>query len=102
MSLAHLLLRRALQLPERTAVFHGTQPHASHAMWAARSAGVAQRMREAGLQPHSAAGTAERQAHIADLADAGVFGTKGTSGFARSADWRTEADRLLAAARNKD
>ena len=51
MSLAHLLLRRALQLPERTAVFHGTQPHASHAMWAARSAGVAQRMREAGLQP---------------------------------------------------
>ncbi|HNW63120.1 MAG TPA: AMP-binding protein, partial [Piscinibacter sp.] len=32
-------------------VFHGTQPHASHAMWAARSAGVAQRMREAGLQP---------------------------------------------------
>ena len=63
---------------------------------------VAETVREAGLQPHSAAGTAERQAHIADLADAGVFGTKGTSGFARSADWRTEADRLLAAARNKD
>jgi len=63
---------------------------------------VAETVREAGLQPHSAAGTADRQAHIADLADAGVFGTKGTPGFARSADWRVEADRLLAAARNKD
>ena len=63
---------------------------------------VAATVREAGLAPHSAAGTAERQAHIADLADAGVFGTKGTPGFARSADWRTEADRLLAATRTKD
>jgi 3-hydroxyisobutyrate dehydrogenase len=33
---------------------------------------------------------------VADLADAGVFGTKGATGFARSADWRVEADRLLA------
>jgi 3-hydroxyisobutyrate dehydrogenase len=59
---------------------------------------VAVTVREAGLQPFSAAGTAERQAHIADLADAGVFGTRGEPGFARSADWRTEADRVLAAA----
>jgi 3-hydroxyisobutyrate dehydrogenase-like beta-hydroxyacid dehydrogenase len=62
---------------------------------------VAVTVREAGLEPFSAAGTAERQAHIADLADAGVFGTRGTPGFARSADWRTEADRLLAH-RNQD
>jgi len=58
---------------------------------------VAVTVREAGLEPFSAAGTAERQAHIADLADAGVFGTRGQPGFARSADWRTESDRLLAA-----
>jgi 3-hydroxyisobutyrate dehydrogenase-like beta-hydroxyacid dehydrogenase len=57
---------------------------------------VAQTVREAGLQPCSAAGTADRQAHIADLADAGVFGARGAPGFARSADWRVEADRLLA------
>ena len=57
---------------------------------------VAVTVREAGLEPFSAAGTAERQAHIADLADAGVFGTRGELGFARSADWRQEADRLLA------
>jgi len=57
---------------------------------------VAQTVREAGLEPFSAAGTAERQAWVADLADAGVFGTKGAPGFARSANWRVEADRLLA------
>jgi 3-hydroxyisobutyrate dehydrogenase-like beta-hydroxyacid dehydrogenase len=56
---------------------------------------VAQTVREAGLEPWSAAGTAERQAWVADLADAGVFGVKGTTAFARSADWRTEADRIL-------
>lgn len=56
---------------------------------------VAQTVREAGLSPWSAGGTAERQAFIADLADAGVFGERGTPGFARSADWRQEADRLL-------
>ncbi|MGY3484259.1 AcrR family transcriptional regulator [Bradyrhizobium sp. USDA 4011] len=38
----------------------------------------------------------ERQGWIADLADEGVFGPKGTPEFARSADWRTEADRILA------
>jgi 3-hydroxyisobutyrate dehydrogenase-like beta-hydroxyacid dehydrogenase len=59
---------------------------------------VAVTVGEAGLAPSSAAGTAERQAHIADLADAGVFGVRGEPGFARSADWRTEADRVLAAA----
>jgi 3-hydroxyisobutyrate dehydrogenase-like beta-hydroxyacid dehydrogenase len=56
---------------------------------------VAQTVREAGLEPWSAAGTAERQAWVADLADAGLFGPRGGPGFARSADWRTEADRLL-------
>ncbi len=63
---------------------------------------VAQTVREAGLAPHSAAGTAERQAWVADLADAGVFGQRGDSGFARSADWRTEADRILAHLNHKD
>ena len=53
-------------------------------------------MREAGLTPWSAQGTAERQAWIADLADDGLFGEKGTKEFARSADWRAEADRILA------
>ncbi len=57
---------------------------------------VAETVREAGLTPWSAAGTAERQAFVADLADTGVFGAKGQPGFARSADWRVEADRLLA------
>jgi 3-hydroxyisobutyrate dehydrogenase-like beta-hydroxyacid dehydrogenase len=57
---------------------------------------VAQTVREAGLEPWSASGTAERQAWVADLADAGLFGPKGTPEFARSADWRTEADRILA------
>jgi 3-hydroxyisobutyrate dehydrogenase-like beta-hydroxyacid dehydrogenase len=56
---------------------------------------VAVTVREAGLEPWSAAGTAERQAWMADLADAGLFGTRGAPGFARSADWRVEADRLL-------
>jgi 3-hydroxyisobutyrate dehydrogenase-like beta-hydroxyacid dehydrogenase len=57
---------------------------------------VAQTVREAGLDPFSASGTAARQAWVADLADAGWFGTRGEPGFARCADWRTEADRLLA------
>ena len=56
---------------------------------------VAETVREAGLTPWSAQGTAERQAWVADLADAGVFGDKGTLGFARSSDWRVEADRIL-------
>lgn len=62
---------------------------------------VAQTVREAGLTPWSSQGTAERQAWMADLADRGVFGVKGTAGFARSSDWRIEADRILDA-RTKD
>jgi 3-hydroxyisobutyrate dehydrogenase-like beta-hydroxyacid dehydrogenase len=57
---------------------------------------VAETVREIGLTPWSAQGTAERQAWVADLADQGLFGPKGTKAFARSADWRTEADRILA------
>ena len=56
---------------------------------------VAETVREIGLTPWSADGTAERQAWVADLADEGLFGRKGSEGFARSADWRTEADRIL-------
>jgi 3-hydroxyisobutyrate dehydrogenase-like beta-hydroxyacid dehydrogenase len=63
---------------------------------------VAQTVREAGLTPWSAASTAERQAWMADLTDANVFGPKETGEFARSADWRTEADRLLAHLRSKE
>jgi 3-hydroxyisobutyrate dehydrogenase-like beta-hydroxyacid dehydrogenase len=58
---------------------------------------VAETVREIGLVPWSAQGTAERQAWVADLADEGLFGAKGSEGFARSPDWRTEADRILAA-----
>ena len=57
---------------------------------------VAETVREIGLTPWSAQGTAERQAWVADLADQGLFGPKGTPEFARSPDWRTEADRILA------
>ncbi|HLG83648.1 MAG TPA: DUF1932 domain-containing protein [Bradyrhizobium sp.] len=56
---------------------------------------VAETVREAGLTPWSAQGTAERQAWVANLADSGLFGQRGTKEFARSADWRTEADRIL-------
>jgi 3-hydroxyisobutyrate dehydrogenase-like beta-hydroxyacid dehydrogenase len=57
---------------------------------------VAETVRDAGLTPWSAQGTAERQAWIADLSDDGLFGARGTKEFARSADWRVEADRILA------
>ncbi len=53
----------------------------------------AQTVREAGLEPWSAGGTAERQAWVADLADAGAMGDRNA---ARS-DWRPDADRILAA-----
>ena len=56
---------------------------------------VVETVREAGLTPWSAQGTAERQAWVADLADGGLFGQRGTKEFARSSDWRTEADRIL-------
>ncbi|HWI11438.1 MAG TPA: DUF1932 domain-containing protein [Burkholderiaceae bacterium] len=60
---------------------------------------VAETVRDIGLTPWSAAGTADRQAWIADLADAGLFGARGGADFARSADWRIEADRILAKVR---
>ena len=61
---------------------------------------AAQTVREAGLEPWSAEGSAERQAWMADLADFGLFGRRGHDrGFARSSDWRTEADRILQFAR---
>ncbi|KIZ43824.1 MULTISPECIES: NAD(P)-dependent oxidoreductase [Rhodopseudomonas] len=63
---------------------------------------VAATVREAGLTPFSAQGTAERQAFVADLADAGVFGQRGDQAFARSADWRVEADRILAQAKKDE
>ncbi|MBX3637062.1 MAG: NAD(P)-dependent oxidoreductase [Rubrivivax sp.] len=63
---------------------------------------VAVTVQEAGLDPFSAAGTAERQAWVADLADAGLFGRRGEPGFACSADWRTEADRILVHLHPKD
>ena len=54
---------------------------------------VAQTVREAGLEPWSAAGTAERQAWVADRADRGLFGDRN----APREDWRADADRILAA-----
>jgi 3-hydroxyisobutyrate dehydrogenase-like beta-hydroxyacid dehydrogenase len=57
---------------------------------------VAATVREIGLTPWSAQGTAERQAWVADLADEGLFGERGSGDFARSTDWRIEADRILA------
>jgi len=62
---------------------------------------VAETVREIGLTPWSAEGTAERQGWVADLADDGLFGQRGTPEFARSADWRTEADRILASIKPK-
>jgi 3-hydroxyisobutyrate dehydrogenase-like beta-hydroxyacid dehydrogenase len=63
---------------------------------------VAQTVRDSGLEPFSAAGTAERQAWVAERADEGWFGARGTPGFARNADWRIEADRILARLNDKD
>lgn len=62
---------------------------------------VGETVRQIGLAPWSATGTAERQSWVADLADAGVFGPKSTKAFARSADWRVEADRILAQVKPK-
>lgn len=56
---------------------------------------VAVTVSEVGLTPWLATATAQRQSHMADLADAGVFGNKADAGFARNPDWRIEADRLL-------
>jgi 3-hydroxyisobutyrate dehydrogenase-like beta-hydroxyacid dehydrogenase len=56
---------------------------------------AARTVEEVGLTPWSAAGTAERQGWVAGLADAGAFGSSGEQAFARSPDWRIEADRIL-------
>jgi 3-hydroxyisobutyrate dehydrogenase-like beta-hydroxyacid dehydrogenase len=56
---------------------------------------VAATVDEIGLTPWSASGTAERQAWMADLADRGAFGDRADRGFARDADWRISADRIL-------
>ena len=52
-------------------------------------------VREAGMDPWSAAGAAERHSWIADLADAGLFGKKRRKRTERGPDWRVEADRIL-------
>jgi 3-hydroxyisobutyrate dehydrogenase-like beta-hydroxyacid dehydrogenase len=57
---------------------------------------AARTVAEAGLEPLSASSTASRQAFMAQLASAGVFGARASAAFARSSDWRAEADRLLA------
>lgn len=51
MTLAQLLVRQALAAPDRPAILDGTRPWATHAEWAARAAGLAQRLRQAGLAP---------------------------------------------------
>ena len=51
MNLAHLLQRKALEDPDRPAIYHGTQPVATHGQWADRAARVCAHMRAAGLQP---------------------------------------------------
>src|SRR5690606_27680539 len=59
---------------------------------------AAQTVRETGLSSWSAAGTAKRQACVADLADSGLFGDRA----AARTDWRIEADRMLAAIRESN
>lgn len=56
---------------------------------------VARTVREVGLDPWSAEGTAERQEWAAGLADGGTFGSRGDAEFARAINWRIEADRIL-------
>jgi len=51
MTLARLLQRQARVAPDRPAIFEGSRAWATHAQWAARSASLAQRLREAGLAP---------------------------------------------------
>jgi 3-hydroxyisobutyrate dehydrogenase-like beta-hydroxyacid dehydrogenase len=58
---------------------------------------AAETVREIGLTPWSASGTAERQAWMADLADRGELGDSTDPSFGGSADWRVEADRILRA-----
>ena len=58
-------------------------------------------MREAGLDPLSAAGTAQRQAWVADLADTGLFSKTRRRRLASTPDWRVEADRILDHVKNE-
>jgi long-chain acyl-CoA synthetase len=51
MNLAHLLQRKALEHPDRPAIYSGTRCVASHGEWADRAARVGAHMRRAGLQP---------------------------------------------------
>ena len=51
MNLAHLLQRKALEHPDRPAIFSGTQPVATYGEWAGRAARVGTHMKRAGLQP---------------------------------------------------
>src|SRR6204780_4785000 len=48
---------------------------------------VAETVREAGLEPWSSQGTAERQAWVADLADESLFRRTGPKGFFGRARW---------------
>ncbi|HET8747810.1 MAG TPA: class I adenylate-forming enzyme family protein, partial [Ramlibacter sp.] len=49
MQLVHLLIRQARQFPQRQAIYSGPAPWATFDEWARRSAGLAQRLRAAGL-----------------------------------------------------
>jgi long-chain acyl-CoA synthetase len=51
MNLAHLLARQARLDESRPALFLGEEPWATYATWAARSAALAEKLRDAGLQP---------------------------------------------------
>ncbi len=51
MNLAHLLQRKALEHPDRPAIFSGSQPVATHAQWARRAARIGARLLAAGLLP---------------------------------------------------
>ncbi|MEO8124899.1 MAG: AMP-binding protein, partial [Burkholderiales bacterium] len=51
MNLTELLIRQARLAPDRAAIYNGLQVWATHAQWVARSAALAQRLREGGLAP---------------------------------------------------
>jgi len=50
-SLAHLLVRQARLQPDRPAILRGSGLHATYGEWAARSAALALRLRDAGFKP---------------------------------------------------
>jgi long-chain acyl-CoA synthetase len=51
MNLGQLLVRHARLQPQHEAIFEGQRPWATYGQWAARSAGLAQRLHAAGLLP---------------------------------------------------